>query len=84
MKQSFGEKLKSLFSKSSTINEDFFEELTDREKMVICDHYLANPRIDFHEITKKLGVSYRTTLNLRERALTKLRCHKDELGKYLR
>jgi len=29
MKQSFGEKLKSLFSKSSTINEDFFEELTD-------------------------------------------------------
>ena len=29
MKQSFGEKLKSLFTKSSTINEDFFEELTD-------------------------------------------------------
>ncbi len=29
MKQSFAEKLKSLFSKSSTINEDFFEELTD-------------------------------------------------------
>ena len=29
MKQSFGEKLKALFSKSSTINEDFFEELTD-------------------------------------------------------
>ena len=29
MKQSFGAKLKSLFSKSSTINEDFFEELTD-------------------------------------------------------
>ena len=29
MKQSFSEKLKSLFSKSSTINEDFFEELTD-------------------------------------------------------
>ena len=29
MKQSFGEKLKSLFSKSSTINEDFFEELID-------------------------------------------------------
>ena len=29
MKQSFGMKLKSLFSKSSTINEDFFEELTD-------------------------------------------------------
>ena len=29
MKGSFGEKLKSLFSKSSTINEDFFEELTD-------------------------------------------------------
>lgn len=29
MKQSFGEKLKSLFSKSSSINEDFFEELTD-------------------------------------------------------
>lgn len=29
MKQSFGEKLKALFSKSSTINEDFFEDLTD-------------------------------------------------------
>ena len=29
MKESFGAKLKSLFSKSSTINEDFFEELTD-------------------------------------------------------
>ena len=29
MKQSFGEKLKALFSKSSSINEDFFEELTD-------------------------------------------------------
>lgn len=29
MKQSFGEKLKALFSKSSAINEDFFEELTD-------------------------------------------------------
>ena len=29
MKQSFGAKLKSLFSKSSTINEDFIEELTD-------------------------------------------------------
>ncbi len=29
MKQSFSEKLRSLFSKSSTINEDFFEELTD-------------------------------------------------------
>ncbi len=29
MKQSFGEKLKALFSKGSSINEDFFEELTD-------------------------------------------------------
>ncbi len=29
MKQSFGEKLKALFSKGSTINEEFFEELTD-------------------------------------------------------
>ena len=29
MKQSFGEKLKALFSKSSSINEEFFEELTD-------------------------------------------------------
>ncbi len=29
MKQSFGEKLKALFSKSSSINEDFFEDLTD-------------------------------------------------------
>ena len=28
MKQSFGEKLKALFSKSSSINEEFFEELT--------------------------------------------------------
>ena len=29
MKQSFGEKLKALFSKGSTINDEFFEELTD-------------------------------------------------------
>ncbi len=29
MKQSFGEKLKALFSKGSSINEDFYEELTD-------------------------------------------------------
>ena len=29
MKKSFGEKLKSLFSKGSSINDDFFEELTD-------------------------------------------------------
>ena len=29
MKKSFSEKLKSLFSKGSTINEDFYEELTD-------------------------------------------------------
>ena len=29
MKQSFGEKLKALFSKGNSINEDFFEELTD-------------------------------------------------------
>ena len=29
MKKSFGEKLKSLFSKGSSINEDFFDELTD-------------------------------------------------------
>ena len=29
MKQSFGEKLKSLFSKGNSINQDFFEELTD-------------------------------------------------------
>jgi fused signal recognition particle receptor len=29
MKKSFGEKLKSLFSKGSSINEEFFEDLTD-------------------------------------------------------
>ena len=29
MKQSFGEKLKALFSKGNSINEEFFEELTD-------------------------------------------------------
>ena len=29
MKKSFGEKLKSLFSKGTSINDDFFEELTD-------------------------------------------------------
>ena len=29
MKQSFGEKLKAFFSKGSSINEDFYEELTD-------------------------------------------------------
>lgn len=29
MKKSFGEKLKSLFSKGSSINEDFYDELTD-------------------------------------------------------
>ena len=29
MKKSFGEKLKTLFSKGSSINEDFFDELTD-------------------------------------------------------
>ena len=29
MKKSFGEKLKSLFSKGSTINDDFYDELTD-------------------------------------------------------
>ena len=29
MKKSFGEKLKSLFSKGSTLNEDFYDELTD-------------------------------------------------------
>ncbi len=29
MKQSFGEKLKALFSKGSSINEEFYEELTD-------------------------------------------------------
>lgn len=29
MKQSFGEKLKALFSKGSSINDEFFEELTD-------------------------------------------------------
>lgn len=29
MKQSFGEKLKSLFSKGSSINDDFYDELTD-------------------------------------------------------
>ncbi len=29
MKKTFGEKLKSLFSKSSSINEDFYDELTD-------------------------------------------------------
>lgn len=29
MKKSFGEKLKSLFSKGSSINNDFFDELTD-------------------------------------------------------
>ncbi len=29
MKQSFGEKLKSLFSKKSSINDDFYDELTD-------------------------------------------------------
>ena len=29
MKKSFGEKLKSLFSKNSTINDDFYDELTD-------------------------------------------------------
>lgn len=29
MKQSFGEKLKSLFSKGSSLNDDFYDELTD-------------------------------------------------------
>ena len=29
MKKSFGEKLKSLFSKGSSINDDFYDELTD-------------------------------------------------------
>ncbi len=29
MKKSFGEKLKSLFSKGSTLNDDFYDELTD-------------------------------------------------------
>ena len=29
MKQSFGEKLKALFSKGSSINDDFYDELTD-------------------------------------------------------
>ena len=29
MKQSFGEKLKALFSKGKIIDEEFFEELTD-------------------------------------------------------
>lgn len=29
MKKSFGEKLKSLFSKNSSINDDFFDDLTD-------------------------------------------------------
>ncbi|MCQ2575341.1 MAG: signal recognition particle-docking protein FtsY [Treponema sp.] len=29
MKQSFGERLKSLFSKKTTINEDFYDDLTD-------------------------------------------------------
>ena len=29
MKQSFGEKLTALFSKGSSINDEFFEELTD-------------------------------------------------------
>lgn len=29
MKKTFGEKLKSLFSKNSTINDDFYDELTD-------------------------------------------------------
>ena len=29
MKKSFGEKLKSLFSKKNAINEEFFEDLID-------------------------------------------------------
>ena len=29
MKESFGEKLKNLFSKKSTMNDDFYDDLTD-------------------------------------------------------
>ena len=64
--------------------DEMLMELTDRERIVINDYYLKEDSLDYYEITKKLGVSYGTTMNLRRRALTKLSRHKDELGKYLR
>ena len=68
----------------SDLLASIFEELTDSERVVINDYYLADNSIDFGEITKKLGVSYGTTMNFRKRAFTKIRKHKGELQRYLR
>lgn len=75
--KAIGESLESIF-------DEILSELTDRERIVINDYYLRKDNLDFSEITKKLGVSYGTTMNLRRRALKKFRCHQSELGKYLR
>ena len=63
---------------------DLLTILKDKEKMVIYDYFLASKPLTNGEIAEKLGVSYGTEMNIKRKALSKLRRHKDELGKYLR
>ena len=52
MKTSFAEKLKSLFSKGSNINDEFYEDLTD---MLVEGDIGAKAAFEIAEELEKLG-----------------------------
>ena len=60
------------------------DKLSDKERMVIDNYFLKDNTLTLGQIAEKLGVSYGTGMNIKRRALTKLRIHGNELIKYLR
>ena len=58
--------------------------LNDRERMVIDNYFLDDNTLTMGQIAEKIGVSYGTGMNIKRRALSKLRIHGDEIIKYLR
>ncbi|NLY46739.1 MAG: sigma-70 family RNA polymerase sigma factor [Tissierella sp.] len=51
--------------------KDALEKLTDRQREVIMAYYFQ--RLSINDISKRLGITYRTVVNTKTRALEKLR-----------
>jgi len=75
---------KAIDDNFDSLLDEVFNELTYGEQRVIYDYYLADDKIKLGQIVKKLGVSYKSGVNYKYRALVKLKKYKNEFGKYLR
>ncbi len=51
--------------------KDALEKLTDRQREVVIAYYLE--RLSINDISKRLGITYRTVVNTKTRALEKLK-----------